>query len=174
MMPARESRQAKSLFGSLIDLTGLSVGVVTFMIALFVAYDVIARAVFLMTNSWTTEVTMYMMGYITFMGAAFALKEGSHVSVDLLVQSVRPDMRRMLLWLVDAIMLVIFATLACLSFSFCLEAWESGEVSDTLLSVKLWIPYLFFFIGIVWLLLVLLFLIFQQQRDLANKEGRHD
>lgn len=173
-MPPRESQHARSMLGTLIDLTGLSAGVATFVISLFVAYDVVARTVFLMTNSWTTEITMYMMGYITFVGAAFALKEGSHVSVDLLVDNVRPGMRRILLWLTDAILLVIFALMAWLSFSFFMEAWKSGEVSDTLLSVKLWIPYLCFFIGMLWLLLVLLYLVFQQQRDLASKESMHD
>src|SRR5690606_37616650 len=109
---------------------GLSAGVATFVIALFVAYDVIARSVFRMTNSWTTEVSMYLMGYITFVGAAYALKEGSHVSVDLLVEYVRPGLRRMLLWLADAVMMLIFALLAWLSFAFFIEAWDSGEVSD--------------------------------------------
>lgn len=174
MMPSGQIQQRKSLFNKLVDITGLSVGLATFLIGLFVAYDVIARSVFLMTNSWTTEVTMYMMGYITFVGAAFALKEGSHVSVDLLVQRVSPRACRCLLLVVDILLLALFAVLARLSFDFFMEAWESGEVSDTLLSVKLWIPYFFFFIGMVWLLLVLLFLMRQQQLSLKNKEGAHD
>lgn len=173
MTPTQEKPRAQGWFDRLVDLTGISVGVATFLIGLFVAYDVIARTVFLMTNSWTTEVTMYLMGYITFVGAAFALKEGSHVSVDLLVQKLRPGPRRHLLLLMEAVLLVIFALLAWLSFWFFMEAWDSGEVSDTLLSIKLWIPYFFFFIGAVWLLLVLLVLIYRQWQGRVGKEGVH-
>lgn len=174
MTPSHPGPQRKGLFDTLVDITGLSAGLATFLIGLFVAYDVIARSVFLLTNSWTTEVTMYMMGYITFVGAAFALKEGSHVSVDLLVQKVSPRAARSLLLVVDVLLLLLFALLTKLSWDFFLEAWESGEVSDTLLSVKLWIPYCFFFIGMVWLLLVLLYLMRQQHLVLKNKESAHD
>jgi len=173
MMPAQRKPRTRGWFGALVDITGMSAGVATFLIGLFVAYDVIARTLFRMTNSWTTEVTMYLMGYITFVGAAFALKEGSHVSVDLLVQKLRPGPRRMVLLLMEAAMLLIFALLVWLSFWFFMEAWESGEVSDTLLSVKLWIPYLFFFIGMVWLLLMLLVMIYQRWQGGADKEDAH-
>lgn len=157
---------------ALITLSGLSAGLATFLIGLFVAYDVVARTVFLMTNSWVTEITTYLMGYITFVGAAFALREGSHVSVDLLVCRAPPRARRVMMWLADAIMVLVVATLAWLSFRFFMEAWDSQEMSDTLLSVRLWKPYLVFFIGMAWLLLVLILQI--GERRLINKQDSHD
>ncbi|GAB2886018.1 hypothetical protein GCM10027278_02840 [Paralcaligenes ginsengisoli] len=156
MIPS-ECRPVKksSLFNRLVDLSGMSVGVATFLIGIFVTYDVLARTLFRMTNSWVTEVTTYLMGYITFVGAAYVLKEGAHVSVDLLVQKMPPTARRVLVFVTDGIMLLVVATLAWLSFQFFWDAWTSHEVSDTLLSISLWIPYLSFFIGMVWLLAVL-------------------
>ncbi|MBP6018190.1 MAG: TRAP transporter small permease [Burkholderiaceae bacterium] len=154
----------KGIFNTLVTVSGLSVGVATFLIGLFVAYDVIARTLFRMTNSWVTEITMYLMGYITFIGAAYALKEGSHVSVDMLVQKLKPRMRQTVATITNICMLVIVTTLTWLSYQFFWDAWSSHEVSDTLLSVSLWIPYLFFFIGMAWLLVVLIVQIYKKSR----------
>lgn len=148
--------EKKGVFATLIDVSGLSVGVATFFIGLFVAYDVIARSLFRMTNSWVTEVTMYLMAYITFVGAAYALKEGSHVKVDMFVLSLKSSVRRWVKIVSNLLFVCVVALLSWLSFFFFWEAWVNKEVSDTLLAVQLWIPYFFFFIGMIWLLLVLL------------------
>lgn len=145
----------KSFFIALVDFVGMSVGVAIFLIGILVTYDVLVRTVFRMTNSWITEVTMYLMGYITFMGAAYALKEEAHVSVDLLVLKVSPANRRILTLAVDMVLFIVAAVLTFLSFQFFLESWRSNEQSDTLLSVSLWIPYLSFFIGMIFLLVIL-------------------
>ncbi len=146
----------RGFFGRLVDISGISVGVATFLIGVLVAYDVIARSWFRMTNSWISEVTVYLMGYIAFMGAAYALREGAHVSVDMLVQKLSPRPRAIVVAVADLCMVIIVLTLAWLSFQFFLEAWTSNEVSDTIFSVRMWIPYLSFFVGMAWLLLVLI------------------
>jgi TRAP-type C4-dicarboxylate transport system permease small subunit len=144
-----------SLYARLVEASGLSVGIATFLIGIFVTYDVLARTLFRMSNSWVTEVTMYLMGYIAFVGAAYALREGAHVSVDMLAQRLPVPAARRVKLLADVAMLLVVGTLAWLSFQFFRDAWTSNEMSDTLLSVKLWIPYLSFFAGMLWLLIAL-------------------
>ena len=56
----------------------------------------------------------------------------------------------------DSLLLVVVALLAWLSFEFWRAAWESGEKSPSLLATPFWIPYLFFVLGMVWLLIALL------------------
>lgn len=145
----------KSPFALLVLASGLSVGVAAFLIGVFVAYDVLARSVFRLSNSWVTEVTMYLMGYITFVGAAYALREGAHVGVDMLKQKLSPRGSRALELSAHLVMLLVVAALTWVSFQFFRDAWTSNERSDTLLSVRLWIPYLSFFLGMLWLLIVL-------------------
>lgn len=152
----RAAPRKKSLYELLVQASGLSAGVTTVLIALFVTYDVLMRSVFRLSNSWVTEVTMYLMGYITFVGAAYALREGAHVSVDMLAHKLSPPAARVLGLLADTAMLLVVATLTWLSFRFFLDAWTSNERSDTLLSLRLWIPYLSFFVGMLWLLIVLI------------------
>lgn len=165
--PVRE----KNVLVTLVDISGISVGVATFFIGIFVTYDVIARTVFRLTNSWITEVTMYLMGYITFVGAAYALKAGAHVAVDILVQQVSIEGQRVLFLAVDFVLLVVVLILTWLSFQFFWDAWTSNELSDTLLSVRLWIPYLSFFVGMFLLLVVTVMQTLAHLPQQAHKKG---
>ena len=171
VFPKNNLTPRQSAFAAFIDISGISVGVATICIGIFVTYDVIARAVFRLTNSWVTEVTMYLMGYITFVGAAYALKTGAHVAVDMLLQKVSFEARRILVLAVDFILIVVVVELAWLSFQFFFDAWISNELSDTLLSVKLWIPYLSFFVGMALLLVVIVMQTVAHLRQQADKRG---
>lgn len=164
----------RGVLGKLVDISGLSVGIATFLIALLIAYDVIARSMFRMTTYWVTEVSMYLMAYITFVGAAYALKEGAHVRVDMFVILMRSGIRRWVIAIADLVLVVVVAILAWLSFVFFQDAWLSNEVSDTLLAVKLWIPYLVFFGGMVWLLVILLVDIRRKRAQLTDSKDLHD
>lgn len=132
----------------------LSVGAVCCLIAGLVCYEVINRTVFGSSLVWVEEVTGYLVGYITFVGAAATLHQNGHVSVDLLVSQMKG---RPLLVLRAAGELVITAALALLAYLavlFWLDAFESGESSGTLLGIELWIPYLSFAVGTGLLLVV--------------------
>lgn len=171
VFPKSNSTPRQSAFAALIEISGMSVGVATFCIGVFVTYDVITRAVFRLTNSWVTEVTIYLMGYITFVGAAYALRTGAHVAVDMLVQKVSPEVRRILILAADSVLLLVISELTWLSFEFLFDAWESNELSDTLLSVRLWVPYLSFFVGMVLLLVVVVMQTVAHLRQKIDKRG---
>lgn len=161
----------KNVLASLVDISGISVSVATFLISLFVTYDVIARTVFRLNNSWITEVTIYLMGYITFVGSAYALKVGAHVAVDILIQLVSIKVKRMLYLAADFILFIVVLVLTWLSFQLVFDAWNSNEKSDTLLSVRLWIPYLSFFVGMVLLLVATLMKTLAHLSHSTNKNG---
>lgn len=135
-------------------LSGLLVGLGAFTIAVLVSWEVIARTLFASTTGWVNDVSEYLMGFIAFGGAAYALAEGAHVGVDLVVTRVSPPVRRVLGWIADTVVLVVVALLAWLSAQFWWEAFETGERSWGLFTVDLWIPYSFFMLGMVWLLVV--------------------
>lgn len=161
----------KNVLTSLMDISGISVSVATFLISLFVAYDVIARTVFRLNNSWITEVTIYLMGYITFVGSAYALKVGAHVGVDILIQLVSINVKKILSLIADFVLFIVVIILTWLSFQLFFDAWNSNEKSDTLLSVRLWIPYLSFFIGMVLLLVATLMQTLAHLSNSTNKNG---
>ncbi|HJV84975.1 MAG TPA: TRAP transporter small permease [Noviherbaspirillum sp.] len=146
-------RAARCLEGA-VQLSGVIVGLAAFLIALLVTYEVLARSVFGSTTGWVNDVSGYLMGLITFGGAAYALAEGAHVGVDLVLERVSNRARRLMGGIADVIILVVTIALAWLSCAFWWDAWTSGEKSWGLFEVRLWIPYSFFALGMVWLLVV--------------------
>lgn len=138
----------------LTRLSGILAGIGAFVIALLVAYEVLARTLFGWTTGWVNDGATYLMGFITFGGAAYALAEGAHVGVDLVVTRVPPATRIVLKWLSDLIVFAVIALLAWLSMEFWWDAFQSGEKSWGLFEVPLWIPYSFFALGLFWLLIV--------------------
>lgn len=149
---------------ALTRLSGVLVGVAAFAIALLVSYEVLARNFFGSTTGWVNDVSTYLMGFIAFGGAAYALAEGAHVGVDLVVTRVSPVARAVLAWLADVVVLAIVALLAWLSAQFWWEAFESGEKSWGLFEVALWIPYSSLALGMFWLLVVHLVEMFDRRR----------
>ena len=154
--PADEVNRPKAGFPVLIRNFGVSVGAAIFVICLVVTYDILTRTLFAISNSWVIEVCDYLMAYITFGGAAYALTEGAHVKVDVLVDMESPRAKRVLGLVSGTVMLVVVAMLAWLSFELWRDAWTSGEKSPSLMDIPLWIPYLFFVLGMVWLLIAVL------------------
>lgn len=152
---------------ALTRVSGVLVGIGAFAIALLVTYEVLARTFFGSTTGWVSDVATYLMGFIAFGGAAYALAEGAHVGVDLVVTRVSPSTRAILAWMADLIVLAVVSLLAWLSIQFWCEAFESGEKSWGLFEVALWIPYSFFALGMLWLLVVHLAQMFDRRRASA-------
>lgn len=135
-------------------LSGIAVGVAAFMIAVLVTAEVLARTLLGATTAWVNDVSVYLMGFITFVGAAYALAEGAHVSVDVVLTRVGARTKRLLVRIADLLVLAVLATLAWLGAAFWWDAYTSGEKSWGLVEVALWIPYSFLAVGMLWLLVM--------------------
>ncbi len=153
---AKKAGRLKAAVSVLVPAFGISVGIAAFAISVLVTYDVVTRTLFGVSNSWVTEICTYLMAYMTFGGAAYAMREGAHVKVDLLVVTLPRKAARVVNLVADAVMLVVVALLVWLSFEFIRDVWDSGEKSPSLLAVPLWIPYVLFFLGMVWLVIEVL------------------
>ena len=132
--------------------SGIAVGVAAFTIAVLVTAEVLARTLLGATTAWVNDVSVYLMGFITFVGAAYALAEGAHVSVDVVLTRVAARTKRLLVRIADLVVLAVLSTLAWLGAAFWWDAYTSGEKSWGLVEVALWIPYSFLALGMLWLL----------------------
>ena len=74
------------------SLTYLAAAILTF-IMLSVCWDVIARAVARQPLKWVLEFSEYSLLYITFLGAAWVLKNERHVIVDIGLNQLNPKTR---------------------------------------------------------------------------------
>lgn len=137
---------------------GMTAGVASFGIAVLVAYSVIAREIFHASENGVVDISGYLMAYITFVGAGYALWEGGHVGVKLLIAYLRGRIRAVVVATANLLLTVVASIFAWLSFTFWQDAWSSGESAWGTLSTPLWIPYMSLCVG------ALLFLVLQIAR----------
>jgi len=130
------------LLDGLFHVLALSVGLSVILTVLVVSYGVLAREVLKLSDVWVTDVTTYLMGYMTFVGAVPLAWQGRHLKVDALSHHLGPRAKQGLAVISCAIVACVALAMAWLSANFWFDAWDSGERSWGMLSLPLWIPYL--------------------------------
>jgi len=115
-------------------------GLLFVVITLIVFYEIVARYLFNSPTTWSIDVSIYLVIWATFLGAAYTLKEGGHIMVDVVLVkfSIRKVhiIRRTAYTLVLAFCLVLMwrGTLACI------DAVRYGEVTLSAHRFPLWLP----------------------------------
>jgi TRAP-type C4-dicarboxylate transport system permease small subunit len=143
----QKNRPVTRFLDALCHGIALSVGVAVLLTVAVVSYGVLAREVLKLSDVWVTEVTTYLMAYMTFVGTATLAWQGRHLKVDVLGQHVGPRTGRALSMLSCAIVTAVALTLFWLGWNFWLDAWTSGEKSWGMFSIPLWIPYSCLLVG---------------------------
>ncbi len=87
--------KAGAVFDRIIDsFAGMS-GVILIGIMFTISYEVIMRYFFRKAPTWAIEVTEYGLFLLAFLGAAWLLKMGRHVRVDVVVNMLSPQTERL-------------------------------------------------------------------------------
>lgn len=101
-------------------------------------YEVIARYVFNSPTNWVHESMFLMFGMLYMLSGAFALREGSHVRVDVLYQYL-PRRGRALLDVITSVFFFIFViAMLWTGWTFASDAIDMGEVSFTEWAIEYW------------------------------------
>ena len=75
------------------------------------------------------------------MTAAYVQEHRGHVSIEAFVGLLSPTVNRIRLWLVDVATFLFCAFFTWKSWTLTYEAWEDGQVSNSMWSPPLDIPY---------------------------------
>jgi TRAP-type C4-dicarboxylate transport system permease small subunit len=105
------------------------------------SYSVAGRALFKAANYWQDEAAVFLLVGATFMTTAYVQEHRAHVSIEAFVGLLSPLANRIRLWLVDVASLLFCAFFTWKSWTLTLEAWEDGQVSNSMWSPPLAIPY---------------------------------
>ena len=105
------------------------------------SYSVLGRALFQMANYWQDEAAVFLLVGATFMTAAYVQSQRGHVSIEAFVGLLPPLANRIRLWLVDVASLLFCAFFTWKSWTLAYEAWDEGQVSNSMWSPPLAIPY---------------------------------
>lgn len=155
------------------ELAGYLSAVALVAATLIMLHSVITRYVFKQPTVWQTEVSIYLLIFVTFVGASFGLKHHAHVGVDLLVERLAPR-SQLIVRTVTALLslLVVLAVLYTATHTWY-EAYEGGFRTPTALRAPLWAVYAILPIGMLLVALqYLAFLIEAVQSLLGHREGQ--
>ena len=105
------------------------------------SYSVLSRALFHSPNYWQDEAAVFLLVGATFMTAVYVQGQRGHIGIEAFVGLLPPMVNRARLWLVDLASLLFCAFFAWKSWTLAHEAWVDGQVSNSMWSPPLAIPY---------------------------------
>lgn len=118
----------RALQARLLDLSGSVAGLAYGAIAALMTLDIALRGLGAGTLGWLTELTEYLLYAATFLAAAWTLRQGAHVRVDILLVQLGPHRARRLEQAMDVIGLAVALVLLGFGSAAALEAWRAGAV----------------------------------------------
>ena len=120
------------------------------------SYSVLGRALFHSPNYWQDEAAVFLLVGATFMTAAYVQGQRGHIGIEAFIGLLSPLVNRIRLWLVDVASFAFCAFFAWKSWTLAHEAWVDGQVSNSMWSPPLAIPYVLMASGMTLLCLQML------------------
>ena len=111
------------------------------------SYSVLGRALFHSPNYWQDEAAVFLLVGATFMTSAYVQSQRGHVSIEAFVGLLSARANSIRLWLVDVASLAFCAFFAWKSWTLAHEAYVDGQVSNSMWSPPLAIPYVLMAVG---------------------------
>jgi TRAP-type C4-dicarboxylate transport system permease small subunit len=109
--------------------------------------SVLGRALFHSPNYWQDEAAVFLLVGATFMTSAYVQQQRGHIGIEAFVGLLSPTVNRVRLWLVDLVSFLFCAFFAWKSWTLAHEAWVEGQVSNSMWSPPLAIPYVLMAMG---------------------------
>ena len=105
------------------------------------SYSVLGRALFQAANYWQDEAAVFLLVGATFMTAGYVQSSRGHIGIEAFVGLLSPFANRIRLWLVDVASLLFCGFFTWKSWTLAFEAYNDGQVSNSMWSPPLSIPY---------------------------------
>lgn len=107
-------------------------GVILVGMLLLIIYEIVTRYFLLNPHGWAIEITEYMLQYICFLGTAWLLKRGGHVTLDLLYDRLNPRYQFLLKIIVSSMGVIICLILTWFTAGSTLDHFQRHELIGTL------------------------------------------
>jgi C4-dicarboxylate transporter, DctQ subunit len=148
-----------------VSWCALVAGALVVFVCTVVFYEVVSRYVFGAPTTWSIDVSTYALFWATFLGAPYALREGAHVAVDVLVRRAGAATRRRVGAFNTALVALFAALIAWRGGLACWDAYVYGEVTLSALRFPLYVPLLAIPVGGTLLLMQALVLLARGSAD---------
>lgn len=127
--------------------------------AFILTYEVIVRYVLRIPTIWEIESSVYLTVMATYLGAAYGLKDGAHINIDMITRLLPKGFTEKLSLVTSIISLAFCMLLAWKGWGMWWEATAKGWRSESLWGPPLTIPYFFLPLGMTLLSLQYIVLI---------------
>ena len=131
----------------LTKISGWVAGILILLTSFIVTYEVLMRAVFNAPTEWSIEVSVYLIMASGFLGLAPALAGNSHIGVDLITSTLKPQVNRVLHIITSMIGLIFCLVLMLASADMVIVSYEINSLSTSTLRIPLYIPQMAIPIG---------------------------
>lgn len=129
-------RKVNALFDRTLDYLSILSGVLVVFIMLSICFEIIARYLGHPTI-WVQEIAEITILYIVFLGTAWVLKRGGHVTMDAVVTRLRPKIRSLLAIIGSIMGIVISLILIWYGTRVTWSYFERGLREETLLELPI-------------------------------------
>jgi len=157
-------------FDRLLELMAALAGVILVFICAAVCYTIGMRFLFTRTTIWIMQTTEYALLWIVFLGTTWLLREGGHITTDIIYAHLNEKTKRYL----ECIMFVI-AGVACLTMvyfgiTYMIECIQRGVTDVRAVTIPKWIIFVIIPIGSI--LLTIQFFRMAWSKVSAIRKGR--
>ena len=130
-------------------------GALVFLMMVSIIIDVVMRHIFNAPTTWADEISCYLLVVITFLGSAYTLYLDGHIRVEAIITKFNPTLRRRIETVLDIVSVLFIFFFAWQAFKLVSDSYISVRIAPTLLRTPLYIPQVFFAVGLVWFALQL-------------------
>ncbi len=131
----------RSVYDGALDLLGLACAGIVLLLTLGVTLDVAVRLVNLPPLEWMMELSEYSLLPLTYLAAPWALREGAHVRVDVLVARLPKRLARVIDVIVDLLGLAVAAVLFIWGLRTMLASMHMNSMIYKVLIIPEWYTY---------------------------------
>ena len=93
-MARRDGKKRKNGFDFIIEFLSYIAGIIILAATFMVSWSAVVRYLGFRPPLWTFQFTEYALLWFTFLGAAWLLREGGHISIDTIVSRLHTKTRR--------------------------------------------------------------------------------
>lgn len=145
--------RALGLFNSVIAIFA---AIAMILACVILSYSVATRSLFHTPTYWQDEAAVFLLVGATFMTAAYVQSRRGHIGIEAFTGLLSPMANRIRLIVVDAASLAFCAFFSWKSWTLAHEAFVDGQVSNSMWSPPLAIPYCLMAFGMTLLCLQIL------------------
>jgi len=107
-------------------------------IVMVIFLEVVRRFVFAYSSVWGEETARYAFIYLVWIGAAVAVRDRTHIRIDVLMHYLPPRGRALLYLTGDLLTLLLACFAIYLSMQTVMVSWKYGSVTDGLRIIQVW------------------------------------